>query len=450
MSHEASRRAGGLRGRALTRRAALLAPLALAGCGDWFGATKTPLPGKRLDVLPPVRNLTVDTANTSPIVLPPPLLNPDWPQVGGNPQHHMGPLAAGTALKLIWRASIGEGASYRRQLTAQPIVAGGNVFTMDAAGVVCAFRLADGSRLWRFNTKAKKDRSQELGGGISFDHGVLYAATGRAEVVAIDAARGVPRWRQTIGAPARAAPTVSGGKLYVPTIAAQLLALDAAGGKQIWSYQGRAALVGLLGEPSPAIGNGLVIAGFASGELTALSLDTGAVQWSDNLGAVLGAGSPADLSAVHALPVVDGSEVYAISMGQVLVAEDIHSGRRVFYLDVAGSETPSVAGDWVFVLTADQRLAAIQREVGLVRWITVMPLFTNPKHERGPILWHGPLLAGGRLLLAGENGELAAVAPETGKILDRARLPGPAAQAPTVADGTVLVLLRDGTLTAWR
>ncbi|HUA77424.1 MAG TPA: PQQ-binding-like beta-propeller repeat protein [Acetobacteraceae bacterium] len=439
-----------IRGPSLPRRAALLAPLALAGCGDWFGSSKKPLPGVRLDVLPPPRTLSVDTTNTSPITLPPPQRNPDWPQVGGNVEHRMGSLAAGTSLQIAWRASIGEGASYRRMLTAQPIVAGGNVFTMDSAGVVRAFRLADGSQLWRFNTKAQKDRSQELGGGISYDSGALYAATGRAEVVAIDAAKGVLRWRQAIGQPARSAPTISGGTLYVPTIAAQLLALGTADGKQIWSYQGRGALVGLLGEPSPAIGNGLVIAGFASGELTALSLDSGTVQWSDNLGAVLGANSPADISAVHALPVVDGSEVYAISLGQLFVDEDIHSGRRVYYLEVAGSETPTVAGDWLFLLTADQRLAAIQRHVGLVRWITVMPRFTDPKHEKGPILWQGPVLAGGRLLLTSDKGELAAIEPGSGKILERQRLPGPAAMAPVVADATVLVLLRDGTLTAWR
>jgi outer membrane protein assembly factor BamB len=442
-------RADGIRGPSLPRRAALLAPLALAGCG-WFGSSKTPLPGVRLDVLPPPRTLTVDTSDTTPITLPPPQRNPDWPQVGGNIEHRMGSLAAGTSLTLAWRASIGEGASYRRQLTAQPIVADGSVFTMDSGGVVRAFRLADGTQLWRFDTKGKKDRSGELGGGISFDGGVLYAATGRAEVVAIDAAKGTQRWRQTIGQPARAAPTIANGTLYVPTIAAQLLALAAADGKQIWSYQARTALVGVLGEPSPAIGNGLVIAGFASGELTALSLDSGAVQWSDNLGAVLGNATAADLSTVHALPVVDGSEVYAISMGALLVDEDIHSGRRVYYLDVAGSETPAVAGEVLFLLTADQRLAAIQRRTGLVRWITVMPRFTNPKHEKGPILWHGPILAGGRLLLAGDNGELAAVAPESGQILDRQRLPGPATMAPIVADATVLLLLRNGTLTAWR
>lgn len=47
------------RGPVLSRRLALIGPLALSSCGVWFGVTKKPLPGVRLDVLPPERNLTV-------------------------------------------------------------------------------------------------------------------------------------------------------------------------------------------------------------------------------------------------------------------------------------------------------------------------------------------------------------------------------------------------------
>ena len=47
----------------LTRRTALIAPLALGGCGlwdDWFGTHKTPLPGKREPVVAGRKTLRVD------------------------------------------------------------------------------------------------------------------------------------------------------------------------------------------------------------------------------------------------------------------------------------------------------------------------------------------------------------------------------------------------------
>ena len=44
-----------------------------------------------------------------PIRLPPPVVNPDWPQAGGVPSHAMHHLAANDDLKLAWRVDIGSG-----------------------------------------------------------------------------------------------------------------------------------------------------------------------------------------------------------------------------------------------------------------------------------------------------------------------------------------------------
>ena len=66
--------AGRLTGMArLTRRSALLAPLALGGCGlwdDWFGTHKTPLPGKREAISTERGTLKVDEGAPK-VVLPP-------------------------------------------------------------------------------------------------------------------------------------------------------------------------------------------------------------------------------------------------------------------------------------------------------------------------------------------------------------------------------------------
>ena len=54
---------GQVRPASFSRRAALLAPLALGGCGlwdDWFGTRKTPLPGKREPIAVGRRALSVD------------------------------------------------------------------------------------------------------------------------------------------------------------------------------------------------------------------------------------------------------------------------------------------------------------------------------------------------------------------------------------------------------
>lgn len=439
--------------RALGRRAALGMPLALAGCGlfngDWFGEHKTPLPGKRepilrtQDVLAPDRTLP-------PVVLPPPVRNAAWLQAGGNPAHDMGNLAANPVLNVIWRVGIGEGGGYRQKLLAQPVVSAGVVYAMDSAANVRALELGTGRELWRTPTRGKRDRSTNVGGGMGLADGVLYAANGLGGVVALDPAKGTVRWRTDIQAPARSAPTIAAGRLFLTTLNDQVLALDLADGRRLWSYQARDATTALLGEPAPAFAEGLLVAGFGSGELTALRPESGTVVWSDTLAAA-GLGGLSDIASIRGNPIISNGRVFAIGMGGVALAIDLHAGRRLWERDVAGLDSPWIAGDWLFVITLDQNLVAFHAADGRVGWVSQLPAFNNPKNQTGPITWFGPVLAGDRLVAAGTSSEALAISPYTGQIMGRQKLPDQAAPVqPVIADGTLLLLAQDGRLVALR
>lgn len=437
----------------LARRAALLLPLGLlSGCGLFdglFSTHKVPLPGKREDVGGGQGALTLDKTNTAPLTLPAPVVNPDWPQSGGNPAHAMGNLS-GAGLSPAWTGSIGESGGYRRRITARPVVAGGRVFTMDPDAVVTAFDLRTGRRLWRAETEGKKDRSTNVGGGVSFDGGTLYAATGRAEVLALDPARGTIRWRHDIEAPARAAPTIADGRLYVPTIEDKVVALSAKDGARIWAYQATSAQTTALGLPSPAFADGILVAGFGSGDLVALRPDSGGVIWTDSLAAAAGSGSLADLSSVRGLPVIDRGRVFAISLGGLMLSLDLRSGRRLWEHGIAGADTPWVAGDWVFVLTSDQQVAAMNRDDGGVRWIASLPRFVNAEKDADPVYWAGPVLVNGHLLVVSSSQQLVTLNAANGAMTGWRKLRAPATLAPVVAANTTLLVTDDGTLTALR
>jgi outer membrane protein assembly factor BamB len=452
-----TRKAGGVpRGQArtvsLSRRGALLAPLALGGCSlfdDWFGTRKTPLPGTREPILIGRRALAVDEG-TPKVQLPPEVRNAAWPQTGGNPVHFMGHLAAGEQLAETWTAGIGRGGGYRRKILAQPMVADGMVYTMDSNAVVSAFDTASGARVWRFDTTLEDDESSNVGGGLALDQGTLYAVNGLAEIVALDAAKGSVRWRGSIGAPTRSAPTVVEGRIFVITIEDKLLALATEDGRQLWSHTAANAVTSILGRPAPAYAGGLVVAGFGSGELATMRAETGNVVWTDTLAASLRRGSLADFSSIRGLPVVADGRVYAISMGGLMVAVDLPTGRRLWEREVASEDSMWAAGSWLFVVSLDQKIAAVHRDDGRVAWVTELPRWENPEKERDAITWFGPLLAGDRLIVAGTNHEALAVSPYTGGILGRQKLSGAASLAPVVAAGTVFLVSDDGRLLALR
>ncbi len=438
---------------ALGRRAALLLPLGTAGCGlfdTWFGDNKKPLPGEREAVLATSRGMQADEDTGRKVVLPPPVRNAAWPQTGGNPAHLMGHLSAGEALREAWRADIGEGGGYRAKIMAQPLIVGDTVFAMDSDAVVSAFNVADGRRRWRVPTTTEDDDSTNVGGGMAVENDTLYAVNGLGQLVALDPGRGTQKWRTYLGAPARSAPTVADGRLFVTTIQDELLALAADDGRKLWEHQAPTSVTSVLGQPAPAYSDGLVVAGFGSGELATLRAETGGVSWTDSLASARGRNSISDLSAIRGLPVLSERRVYTIGLGGLLVANDLRSGRRLWEREIAGQDTPWAAGDWLFVTSADQQLGAVHRDDGRIAWVADLPRWDDPEKQEGPLIWFGPVLVGDRLVVSGSNEQAMSVSPYTGAILGRQKLSGAASLAPVVAADTVYVTTDDGKLLALR
>lgn len=441
------------RAMALSRRSALLTPLALTGCGlwdEWFGEKKTPLPGKREPVIASQREVRVNEG-AGKVVLPPAVRNAAWPQTGGNPAHMMGHLQASESLTEIWRTSIGSGGGYRNKILAQPLVADGIVYAMDSDAEVSAFDLGTGSRRWRFDTRNEDADSSNVGGGMAVDQGVLYAANGLGDLVALDAASGAVRWRAEIGAPTRSAPTVAEGRIFLTTVEDRLVAFAASDGHVLWSHRAASAVTSMLGRPAPAFSRGLVVGGFGSGELAAVRADTGRVAWTDGLGASRGKASAADLVSIRGAPVISDGRVFGIGLGGLAAAIDLPTGRRLWERPVAGECSPAVAGNWMFIVSSDQELMAINAVDGRVAWICPLPRWDDPEKRKNPFTWYGPLLVSDRLIVAGTSEEALAVSPYTGEILGRQRLSGAASPvSPAVAEGVVLIVTEDGRLLALR
>ena len=437
----------------LSRRAALLGlPLAVSGCGIFdsiLGDNKTKLSGTRETILGTRGGLEVDAANGRSITVPAPVAVSAWTETGGNATHAFGNIAA-TGLQPAWTASIGAGGGYRAKLTAQPLVENGTVYTMDSDGKVSAFDLANGSRRWRTNTEADDSRSSNIGGGIAIQGGKIYATTGRGDALALDAGTGSILWRKDIGVPARSGPTLANDRMHFTTLDDQLLALSLPTGERAWGYTAASSNTTVLTEAAPAISDGFVVAGFGSGELVSVRADSGVLAWSDTLASSRGRNSSVDLSAIRGLPVIDQGRIFAIGVGGLILAIDVRSGRRLWEREVGGGQTPWLAGDWLFVQTNGQALAAISASDGRVRWLQELPRWDNPAKQRDPIFWSGPLMVNGKLLLAGTSSIAVSVDPIDGHILGTQTMSSAVSVAPVAASGTVLILSDDGTLQAFR
>ena len=102
------------------------------------------------------------------VTLPPPVRNPDWPQVGGSPSHAMQHLEAAETIAPAWRAGIGAGSGGGSVILAPPIVAGGRVFAVDADGELSAHDAATGDNAWRFTPEDVDDAHGPIRGARVF------------------------------------------------------------------------------------------------------------------------------------------------------------------------------------------------------------------------------------------------------------------------------------------
>ncbi len=439
----------------LGRRGALLSSMALlTGCSLFSKAVKPPVPGRKIPVLPPHNPLSVSSGAPA-VTLPAPRSHAVWGQAGANAAHDAGVSALPARLTMAWRRDVGAGATYRRTLHAAPVAACGRVFTMDALGVVEAHSIASGQRLWRHPMRPKHDNSFAYGGGLAADGTTLYVASGFSQLLALDPASGKPRWTKTLDQPFRSAPGLGGGLIFVIMLDDTLQAFDAKTGDFAWRFPtGNGSGGSMFGAGTPAYQDGIVVAGFGSGVFAGVNATGGSAVWEQSLAAGYDQTNPLDVSSIVASPVIAGGLAIATGLAGTTVAFDLHSGRRIWGISAGGSETPAVAGDWLFLLTENQRLAAIHVADGAVAWVTELPAYGDPKRHKQPISWHGPLAAGAGLVLTGSDKRMIVVDAATGRLTTPLAaglaLDGEADLAPIAAAGTLFALTRNAVLTAYR
>ena len=434
--------------------ALMVALVGLSGCGLFSSdePATTPTVGDRVPILSTIEaGAKVDPSIQGlAVIVPTATANADWPQPGGTASNAIGHVALSANPVSAWSAQI-EGSSDRRRLASSPVVGAGKLFVVDTDGRVNAFDASSGARAWSVDLNLPDDLAPSaFGGGVSFAGGVVFATDGTGNVIALDAATGNERWRAKPAGPLRGAPTVAFNLVFVMTQDNQIHALDVADGDVEWSRTAPAGQAGVFGVAAPAAGQGTVLAGFSSGELSTYRYENGRALWSDALAKTSISTQVGTLTDVDADPIIDNGQVFALGQGGRMAAYDLVTGQRLWELNISGISTPAVAGEWVFALTDDARLLSIQRGTGKVRWISQLRQWRDEEDKEDPIFWTGPVLAGNSLWVASSRGSITRVNVADGTATEFAQIKESVTLPPIVAGGTLYLLDDSGRIRAWR
>jgi outer membrane protein assembly factor BamB len=286
-----------------------------------------------------------------------------------------------------------------------------------------------------------------MGGGVAYDSGKIFVTSGFGVLLCMDAATGREIWRHDLKVPIVNAPVVNGGRIFFSTHDNHLYAFAEADGRTLWDQQGVAESAGILSSTSAAVSGQFVIAPYTSGELFALRVQNGQQAWNDVLSHSGQVTALSELDDIAARPVIDRDMVFAISHSGVMAAIALASGDRAWTRDIGGTQTPWVAGDYVYVLTGDEQLMCLSRKEGRVRWIHQLPAFRDDE-KRHAVDWAGPVLVSDKLIMVSSDGFAEAISPYTGQLMGRVEIPSGTSIAPVVADDTLYIYTNDAELVA--
>jgi outer membrane protein assembly factor BamB len=331
----------------------------------------------------------------------------DWTTFQGGPEHQGSTMGAGVRppLGMVWRA----GPQGDSRLSA-PVVTAALAVSTGRTSVV-GFDPASGEILWEV------DRAEGLAIPPALDRsagtdGILVFIEGSgprdSRLVAIELPTQSRLWEVDLGAQARGAPSIEGGRVFVGTRDQVVFAVDVESGSVLWT----ARTQGIV-STAPAVAGGTVFV-VAEDErsgrsrLHALDAATGRARWGF---------SPPGVSVGVSSATVAGGMVYVGFGDFTLRGLDADTGRLTWTTQVRGPFSPHSApafadGD-VFAVDRGGGVYRLDGESGLMEWDFQFPALAT---------WGAPLVLDGTVYVGLDDGLLAAVDVATGHLVWRTRL----------------------------
>ena len=425
--------------------------LSVAGCTE-----SDILVGERLPVRSVLHTAYVTSENAplgaAPLNLPKPSSSNLWSHRIGTERYRNPHPTLDNKFALQWSVKIGTGDGRKFRINADPVSAGGVVYTLDSAAQVTATS-SDGIRLWANDLTPVKDKIGDAGGGgLAYHKDTLYVTSGYGTLSALDPKTGTVRWVQNLDAGAPGAPTIYEGVVYIMTGNGASIALESDSGRIRWQIDGIADVVGVDTGAAPALTRKFAIFALGSGEVFSVFRKGGLRFWSSIIsGKRLGVAA-ATVNDITSDPVVVGNTVYVGTHAGRIAALDVASGKRLWTAkDGALGPVWPVAGSLFFVSDTN-KLMRIRESDGRIFWSVDLPNFTqkNPRRSVRIVGHYGPVLAGGQLIVASDDGVLRVFDPVTGELQRRVSIPDGATSAPIFANGTMYIVSTKGELHSFR
>lgn len=282
--------------------------------------------------------------------------------------------------------------AFEKPLFSNPIFINGKLFYVDSKG-----RLNGKVRVLPSVVRAK----------ISFYDNAIYATSG-TDIIAAFEKDGTDKWTKKLSVVPISSPVVDGDNLYFITNDNKTYCLSASDGGIKWIHYGGNNTTKMLGVANPVIYNNYLITSYSSGDLFILNKHTGEIISAANLVSKNSLSSVFNLTDIDSTPTIkDGILVASANNGDT-VGFDLKTMQVLWKISVATLSNIIVNGDFIYLISTDNALIAVNFRTGNVKWS--VPLGEN--------LYKTMIFANNKVIVFGEQG-YKVIDPIAGKIEKR-------------------------------
>jgi outer membrane protein assembly factor BamB len=341
-------------------------------------------------------------------------------------------------VKELWGDKVGGGKKQvKLRLGLGPTYDDGLVFAASDKGELAAVNLETGRQAW-----VKKFKNMQLSAGPGAGAGMVVVGSTKGWVIALQSASGKELWRTRINSELLSAPAISEKIVVMRSVDGRLHGFDASNGNVLWSVEQQVPRLSLRGTAIPVIAKEIAVSGFDNGKVMAVSLATGDTLWDTALASPHGRTELDRLVDVDSAVSVVGENVFATGFQGRTAMIALDSGQIWWAHDMSSYRGLAVDEDNLFVTETDGTVVALRQRDGSEVW-------RNDKLKRRGL--STPAVTSTAIAVADFQGYLHWLDKQTGELVARQRIAKFRVSNPPIAiKDTVVVLTDSGKLAAYR
>ena len=215
------------------------------------------------------------------------------------------------SLELIWENKVGDNDAHNLNL----IFSEEFVIAATSDGSLRKMQMETGETVW------EKEVSEEIMIGVGGDFENILFITEDSYLWCLDS-EGNAIWKIFIDGEVLTSPVISNKKAYVRLTNYEILQIDLKQGDIDWRYIHSSPALAFDSTSALTFSDGVIYGGFGAGKIVAVHQKSGAFIWEANISQVKGSTDIDRLNDVLSKPIINDSEVYAVSTSGDLTAID--------------------------------------------------------------------------------------------------------------------------------